>query len=118
MRRPEVESFISIAPPTNLHDFSFLAPCPSDGLIIHGDHDKVVPMKDTQALIDKLATQKGIVIDHAVLPGANHFFEDHMDELIDNCTNYVDSQLGLVERIEMLPPPPIPPLEGFDDEMG
>ena len=58
MRRPEVEGFISIAPPTNLHDFAFLAPCPSDGLIIHGDQDKVVPMKDTQALIDKLGTQK------------------------------------------------------------
>src|SRR5262249_10723726 len=33
MRRPEVEGFISIAPPANLYDFSFLAPCPSSGLI-------------------------------------------------------------------------------------
>ena len=37
MRRPEIEGFISIAPPANLYDFSFLAPCPSSGLIIHGD---------------------------------------------------------------------------------
>ena len=33
MRRPEVEGFISIAPPANLYDFSFLAPCPSSHLL-------------------------------------------------------------------------------------
>jgi alpha/beta superfamily hydrolase len=32
MRRPEIEGFICIAPPANLYDFSFLAPCPSSGL--------------------------------------------------------------------------------------
>ena len=46
MRRPEIEGFISVAPPANLYDFSFLAPCPSSGLIIHGDKDAVVPPKD------------------------------------------------------------------------
>ena len=45
MRRPEIEGFISIAPPANLYDFSFLAPCPSSGLIIHGDKDAVVPLR-------------------------------------------------------------------------
>ncbi len=93
MRRPEVEGFISIAPPANLHDFSFLAPCPSSGLIIHGDRDKVVPQKDTQALVDKLKTQKGIVIDQQIVPGANHFFEEHVDELIGSCSNYLDKRL-------------------------
>ena len=116
MRRPEVEGFISIAPPTNLHDFAFLAPCPSDGLIIHGDQDKVVPMKDTQALIDKLGTQKGITIDHTVIPGANHFFEDHVDELVENCSNYIDVRMGVAERMQMLPPPTaeLPSLEDMD----
>jgi len=39
------EGFISIAPPANLYDFSFLAPCPSSGLIVHGDKDAVVPQR-------------------------------------------------------------------------
>ena len=95
MRRPEVEGFISVAPPANLHDFSFLAPCPSSGLIIHGDNDKVVPQKDVQTLVDKLKTQKGIVIDHETIPGANHFFENDMDELMQRCGTYVDGRLGL-----------------------
>ncbi|MFD1694446.1 alpha/beta hydrolase [Roseibium aestuarii] len=95
MRRPEVEGFISVAPPANLHDFSFLAPCPSSGLIVHGENDKVVPQKDVQTLVDKLKTQKGIVINHQEIPGANHFFENHMDDLIGRCGDYVDERLGI-----------------------
>src|SRR5690606_17083897 len=36
MRRPEVRGFISIAPPANMYDFSFLAPCPASGIFIQG----------------------------------------------------------------------------------
>ncbi len=43
MRRPEVDGFICVAPPSNLYDFSFLAPCPSSGLMVNGDKDRVVP---------------------------------------------------------------------------
>src|SRR3546814_9047618 len=43
MRRPEINGFVSVAPPANMHDFSFLAPCPSSGLIVQGDKDEVVP---------------------------------------------------------------------------
>ena len=67
MRRPEIEGFISIAPPANLYDFSFLAPCPSSGLIIHGDKDAVVPHRDVTNLVEKLKTQKGIVIEQKVV---------------------------------------------------
>src|SRR5436190_7378818 len=68
MRRPEIEGFISIAPPANRFDFSFLAPCPSSGLFVHGDQDRVAPIKEVMALIEKLKTQKGIAIEHAVIP--------------------------------------------------
>ena len=45
MRRPEIESFIAVAPPANIYDFTFLAPCPSSGLILQGDQDTVVPVE-------------------------------------------------------------------------
>ena len=36
MRRPEIEGFITISPPADKFDFSFLAPCPASGLsLIH-----------------------------------------------------------------------------------
>jgi alpha/beta superfamily hydrolase len=95
MRRPEIEGFISIAPPANLHDFTFLAPCPSSGLIIHGDQDKVVPLKDVQTLVDKLKTQKGIKIDQTIVPGANHFFEGQVEHLVDLCGAYVDQRMAM-----------------------
>ncbi|MEQ8696936.1 MAG: prolyl oligopeptidase family serine peptidase, partial [Bauldia litoralis] len=69
----------------------------SSGLIIHGDADKVVPNKDVQTLVDKLKTQKGIVIDHKIIPGANHFFENHVDELLGICANYVDMRQAMID---------------------
>src|SRR6476469_11054507 len=95
MRRPEIEGFVSIAPQPNTYDFSFLAPCPSSGLIIHGDADKVVPAKDVQTLVDKLKTQKGIKIDQQIIHGANHFFENDVDHLIGICSNYLDKRLAM-----------------------
>jgi uncharacterized protein len=94
MRRPEIEGFISVTPPANLHDFSFLAPCPSSGLIVHGDRDAVVPPQSVQALVEKLKTQRGIVIDQAIIPGANHFYEGKIDELMGVVEAYLDKRLG------------------------
>ncbi len=98
MRRPEVEGFISVAPQPNLYDFSFLAPCPSSGLIVNGSVDKVAPPESVQTLVDKLKAQKGIVIDHAVIEGANHFFEGRIDELIEVASDYLDRRLAEVAR--------------------
>src|SRR5260370_16634654 len=93
MRRPEVEGFISIAPPANLYDFSFLAPCPSSGLIIHGEKDAVVPHKDVTGLVDKLKTQKGIIIEQKIVPAANHFFDGKIDVLMNSVMAYLDKRL-------------------------
>ena len=94
MRRPEIEGFISIAPQPNIYDFSFLAPCPSSGLIIHGDADKVAPPKDVQGLVDKLHTQKGITITQKTMKGANHFFTGVEDVLLGECADYLDRRLA------------------------
>lgn len=102
MRRPEIEGFISVAPQPNTYDFAFLAPCPSSGLIIHGDQDKVAPPKDVQALVDKLKTQKGITITQTTIPGANHFFTGQGDELIEDCAEYLDRRLA-GELVEVRP---------------
>ena len=94
MRRPEIDGFVAVAPPANLYDFSFLAPCPSSGLMINGEDDRVVPPDSVKTLVDKLKTQKGIVIDHSIVPGANHFFENRNDELLETCANYLDMRLA------------------------
>ncbi len=92
--RPEIEGFMSIAPQPNTYDFSFLAPCPSSGLIINGDLDKVAPEKDVNNLVDKLKAQKGILITHKTVPGANHFFNGQVDTLMAECEDYLDRRLN------------------------
>ena len=97
MRRPEIEGYLSIAPQPNLYDFAFLAPCPSSGLIIHGEDDRVSAPKDVQTLVDKLRSQKGIFTTQITVPDANHFFTEHQDELLDECEVYLQKRLGLIE---------------------
>ena len=90
MRRPEIEGFISVAPPANMYDFSFLAPCPSDGLIVHGTEDDVVPSSAIEKLNNKLSLQKNIKITNSTIKGANHFFQHHMDDLTKTIEDYLE----------------------------
>ncbi|NNC47994.1 MAG: alpha/beta hydrolase [Sphingomonas sp.] len=93
MRRPEIRGFISISPPANLYDFSFLAPCPASGIIIQGSADEVVTPSAVQKLVDKLRTQKHITIAHEEIEGANHFFQDEIPELFKVIDDYLDFRL-------------------------
>jgi alpha/beta superfamily hydrolase len=93
MRRPEISGFIAVAPPANLFDFTFLAPCPASGLIVHGNSDDVVPQEAVQKLVDKLKHQKDIHIQFKVADGANHFFADQMDQLAEIVTDYLTHRL-------------------------
>ena len=89
MRRPEIDGFISVAPPANLYDFGFLAPCPSSGLIIHGDKDHLVPLESVQKLINKLMHQRDITIDFRLVRGADHFFQNRLEELDEEVEDYL-----------------------------
>ncbi len=97
MRRPEIRGFISVAPPANLYDFSFLAPCPTSGLILQGSRDEVVPELHTEKLVQKLRTQKGIEIDYRVVDGANHFFKDHVDHMVAHMHDHMNRAGGGVK---------------------
>lgn len=97
MRRPEIDGFICVAPPANLYDYSFLAPCPSSGLLISGERDKVVPTQSVAELAVKTKAQKGIKLDHTIIQGANHFFEGQHEELKRVVGEYVDRRMAEIE---------------------
>jgi len=94
MRRPEVRGFISIAAPANVYDFTFLAPCPTSGLIAHGREDELVPEPYAEKLVQKLRAQKGIAIDYRVIEGTNHFFNDHTDVLMSQVHDHMNKAGG------------------------
>ena len=98
MRRPEITSFVSVAPPANMYDFSFLAPCPSSGLFLSGDLDDIVPPDSIETLVGKLRQQRGIEIDHHTIGGANHFFHAKLEELEQTVGQYLDR--SMVEHAE------------------
>lgn len=89
MRRPEIEAFISVSPPANQYDFTFLAPCPSSGLILQGDQDHQVPVESVQKLVHKLSHQRDIKIDFRKIAGADHSMLDHLETLVAHVDGYV-----------------------------
>lgn len=94
MRRPETDGFVSVAPPTNMYDFSFLAPCPASGLFLYGASDTVTPPNEVDRVVAKLRTQKGIVIDAETVDRATHFFLEHIPEIETRVGAYLDKRMA------------------------
>ncbi len=95
MRRPEINGFVSISPPANIRDFSFLAPCPSSGLIVHGDKDNIASFDSTKILVEKLQQQKKVDIKFKPIKGADHFYENFSDEFEKSIVDYITQSLEL-----------------------
>ncbi len=98
MRRPEISGFVSIAPPANMYDFTFLAPCPSSGMIVQGTEDEIVPPASVEKLVDKLSAQRNLDIDYRLIPGANHFFHDSLKQLDQHLGDYLSKKVPVPDQ--------------------
>jgi alpha/beta superfamily hydrolase len=94
MRRPEITGFVSVSPPVNMYDFSFLTPCPASGLITQGDLDSVVPEAGVGSLAQKLNKQRGIDVNYTLIQGADHYYRAKMDELSQTVDGYIKNRLS------------------------
>ena len=94
MRRPEIHGFVVVSPPANHFDFTFLAPCPSSGLIVQGNKDDVVPEANVAKLALRLQNQRHIEVDYRIIKGANHFFEDKLDVLTSMVSGYLQKSVS------------------------
>jgi alpha/beta superfamily hydrolase len=95
MRRPEIAGFIAISPPAGSHDFNFLSPCPAPGAIIQGTKDDIAKEEVVYKLFEKLDKQRGSDIEYFPIRGANHFFENQLDELSEVIENYMNPRVSL-----------------------
>lgn len=93
MRRPEIKHFVLVSPPVIKYDFSFLSPCPTSGLVMQGNQDSIVKELEVANFLSSLVVQKGVTIDYQMVPGADHFFREHMDELKSQITHYIESHI-------------------------
>ncbi|QCE35115.1 alpha/beta hydrolase [Acetobacteraceae bacterium] len=89
MRRPGIDGWISIAPPANDYDFSFLAPCPCSGLMIAGGRDTLAPEPGIRKVVDKLNTQKNVQVDYRIFAGADHLFASYVSQITEAVEDHV-----------------------------
>jgi alpha/beta superfamily hydrolase len=68
-----VQRIIAIAVPAQYFADELLARCAKPIAFIHGGHDAVAPLRKLAALVGRERVQ--------VIPGADHFFADHLTEL-------------------------------------
>jgi hypothetical protein len=94
MRRPEINRFISVAPPANVFDFSFLAPCPASGVIIHGGRDELVTFEAVKKLADKLNAQRNIDVALKVIAEANQSFQSSYEDLTPIVDEYIAAAMA------------------------
>lgn len=91
MRRPEIEKFMLLSPPTTKWDFNFLAPYPCKGIVVQGDEDSYSPEHKTANLVKELNDDKGIEVDYKVIEGANHYFSGkNEDAMIKTIKSYIE----------------------------
>ena len=73
----------------------FLAPCPTSGLVIHGNQDQLVTEDSIRGLKTKLTSQKNITVDFQEIKNANHFFLNKDKEFIKILDNYIKKESRL-----------------------
>ena len=95
MRRPELEGFVVVCPPANMHDFNFLAPCPVSGLMVHGTLDTLVSLEAVKTLAAKLSNQKGIHVKLSEVEGADHFFTNQLPTLSHEISTYLAKHMSI-----------------------
>ncbi len=93
MRRPEIEGFVAASPPVSKYDFSFLAPCPSSGLILQGDKDDIVSEPDVAKLVEKIQSQNYSQVGYEMFAGADHYFRNSLDEFEATAQSYIKNRM-------------------------
>ena len=76
MRRPEITRFVSVAPPAGKYDFSFLAPCPTSGMMVLGSKDTEIAQDSVPSLVKKISNDRPIDVEFAKIKNADHFFRN------------------------------------------
>ncbi|HEY2964326.1 MAG TPA: alpha/beta family hydrolase [Pyrinomonadaceae bacterium] len=89
---PRVRYLIGIGTPLNMYDFEFLQACRKPLLLVHGEHDEFGEVERVRKMAAELEKQTQVRL--VVIPGAGHFFENHLDELKRAITDWITEQLS------------------------
>ena len=88
---PRVRYLIGIGTPLKKYDFSFIESCRKPLLLVHGEHDEFGDVERLRKLVAEL--EQTVPVKLVVIPGAGHFFDDQLDELKREITQWATEQL-------------------------
>ncbi|MFN2532356.1 MAG: alpha/beta hydrolase [Pyrinomonadaceae bacterium] len=86
-----VDRLISIGTPLDKYDFRFALECRKPILFVHGERDEFGDAEKVRQLVEEL--RPTTTAELVIVPGADHFFVDHLDELKQAIFNWVSKQL-------------------------
>lgn len=87
-----VGNLISIGTPLGKYNFSFLEACRKPILFVHGAQDEFGAAADIRQLTRQLERVTDVEV--KIIPGADHFFAGHLDELKQAITEWMTKQLS------------------------
>lgn len=105
MRRPDINNFIAVSPPADDKDFTFLAPCPTSGLVIQGGADEIVAPAEVASLAKRLNMQRSVCVDFAMIEQGDHMYNNHLTDLYKVAGNYVLDVLNNRRPVKKAPLP-------------
>ena len=87
-----VRYLIGIGTPLDKYDFEFLQACRKPLLLVHGELDEYGDAQRVKEMAVRL--EKHTQVRLVIIPGADHFFENHLDELKTAITTWITEQLA------------------------
>jgi alpha/beta superfamily hydrolase len=87
-----VAFLIGIGTPLDKYDFNFLAECRKPLLLVHGENDEFGDVEQLRKLVAEF--EKSVPVRLVVIPGAGHFFDDHLDELKRTITDWTNEHFA------------------------
>jgi alpha/beta superfamily hydrolase len=87
-----VSFLIGIGTPLDKYDFDFLVQCRKPLLLVHGEHDEFGNVERLRELVSEF--EEKVPVKLVVIPGAGHFFDQHLDELKRVITNWATDLHG------------------------
>lgn len=87
-----VKYLISIGTPIDKYDYSFIENIRKPLLMVHGENDEFGNITDLRKLVSKW--EQSVPLKLVVIPGADHFFQDQLDQVKNVITEWMNEQLG------------------------
>lgn len=86
-----VQRLISIGTPVDKYDYDFLIGLRKPILFIHGDQDEFGSVENLKLLVEKVSKTANTEL--AIIKECGHFFDEHLDQLRNSITDWVEEKL-------------------------